>query len=92
RDGKQWSAALGVLARIPEVALQPTVISLNSALAAYEETAQWPRACELLRGCRPIVDRISYNTVLSCLEKARQWLLALFLIDIFAIERLAADT
>ena len=33
-----------------EAALQPTVISLNSALAAYEHAAQWPHACELLRG------------------------------------------
>ncbi|CAE7248459.1 unnamed protein product [Symbiodinium natans] len=92
RDARQWKAALEIVARIPQAALQPTVISLNSALASCEHTAQWPRACDLLRGGSDAVDRISYNSALSSLEKARQWRTALGAVGILSMRRLAADT
>ncbi|CAK9090886.1 unnamed protein product, partial [Durusdinium trenchii] len=49
---KMWQQALKLLEVMPEMKLQPNVISYNATISACEKGGQWPQALKLLEAMR----------------------------------------
>ncbi|CAK9090888.1 unnamed protein product, partial [Durusdinium trenchii] len=73
---KMWQQALKLLEVMPEMKLQPNVISYNATISACEKGGQWPQALKLLEAMREMKVQpnvISYSAAISACEKGGQW-------------------
>ena len=79
--GSQWSQAFQILHRARQRQLQPTVITLNSLLAACSLAACWEEAIHVFSIRRIATsDLISLNTAMAACRNAGHWDVALRLL------------
>ncbi|CAE8617671.1 unnamed protein product [Polarella glacialis] len=91
-EGRRWKLALGLLAEMRCLRVEPSVISFNSAISALEKCAEWQMALASLQrlvhhGLEPT--DVTFGAALSSCEKGLQWQRVLRFLDHMQSFRLA---
>ncbi|CAE7564229.1 unnamed protein product, partial [Symbiodinium necroappetens] len=85
----QWERALSLLRRMGELSAGPDVMAFNTSIAACGKGRRWKDAVLLLAEMSS--SELLPSVVMSALERSRQWMLAVMIMDGILARGLEAD-